>query len=44
MKNEYYKLIFLSLFITVVNTSRNTIRIPSYIFDEYNKNFLKGKV
>lgn len=43
MKNSYYKILFLSLFITVINTSRNT-KVPSYIADDYNKKFLKGIV
>ena len=44
MKNSYYKLLFLSLFITINNTSKNTVKVPSYIFDNYNKKFLKGLV
>ena len=44
MKNSYYKLLFLSLFITVINTSKNTVKVPSYISDDYNTKFLKGLV
>lgn len=44
MKNNFYKILFLALFINILTDNKNAIRIPKYISNDYNKKFLKGIV
>lgn len=44
MKNSFYKLLFLSMFINIDIDKSNSKKIPSIYVDRHNKKFLKGIV
>ena len=42
MKNSFYKMLFLSMFINIDIDKSKSKKVPSIYVDRHNKNFLKG--